>query len=85
MLCPQTSGTNIKSFFLTINNQGNRVNIKRPAAVGVSLGMANIVTKLGDFPHKSHFNPDAPLTIGKTCYNMLSTIDITIVRNAWQG
>ena len=46
MLRPQTSGTQVEVFYLTININSRRMNIRRPAAVGVTLGVADIMSEL---------------------------------------
>ena len=46
MLVAQASGAQVKPFWLSIDNDGGRVNIRHPAAVGVALGMADVMTKL---------------------------------------
>ena len=46
MLIAQASGTQVELFGLAIYNEGDRVNIRRPAAVGVAFGVAYIVAKL---------------------------------------
>ena len=50
MLGANASGAKVKAFWLAIDGDGSRVDIGQPAAVGVSLGMANVVTKLGRLP-----------------------------------
>ncbi len=46
MLVAQASGTQVKSFWLSIDNDGDRVDIRHPAAVGVAFGMADVMTEL---------------------------------------
>ena len=42
----QASGAQVESFWLAVNSDSGGVNIGYPAAVGVPLGMANIMTEL---------------------------------------
>jgi hypothetical protein len=49
MLCPQTSGAQVEVLCLTIDINSRRMNIRRPAAVGVTLGMADMMTELRCF------------------------------------
>ena len=49
MLGAQASGAKVKSFWLTIYNNGGGMDIGCPAAVGVTLGMADIMTELRRF------------------------------------
>ena len=46
MLIAQASSAQVKSFWLTIYDNGNWVNIGYPATIGTMFRMANIVTKL---------------------------------------
>ncbi len=46
MLSAQASGAQVKSFWLTIYNDSNRVNIRHPAPFGVAFRVAHIVTEL---------------------------------------
>ena len=46
----QAPGAQVKAFWLSVNDNGSRVYIGYPAAVGVALGMADIMTELGRFP-----------------------------------
>jgi hypothetical protein len=46
MLGAQASGAQVKPFWLTIYNDGSRMNIGYPAAVGVAFGVANVMTEL---------------------------------------
>jgi hypothetical protein len=46
MLCSQTPGAEVKTFLLTVNNNRGRVNIWYPAAVGMPLGVTDIMTEL---------------------------------------
>jgi len=50
MLCAQASGAEVETFSFAIYNNRNRVNIRYPASLGVTLGVTNIMTKLGGFP-----------------------------------
>ncbi len=49
MLTAQASGAQIEMFGLTINNNGSRVNVRHPVALGVALGVADIITILRRF------------------------------------
>ena len=49
MLSAQASGAQVKPFWLAIDDDGSGVNIGHPAAVGVALGVADIMTKLRRF------------------------------------
>ena len=42
----QASGAQVESFWLAIDNEGGRVNIGQPEAVGVAFRMADIMAKL---------------------------------------
>jgi hypothetical protein len=46
MLGAQAPGAEVKSFGLSIHNNGGRMNIRYPAAVGVALGVADIMAEL---------------------------------------
>ena len=46
MLGPQTSGAQVETLELTVYGNRGRVYIRYPAAVGMPLGMAYIVTEL---------------------------------------
>ena len=46
MLGAQAPGTQVKSFWLAIYNNSNRVNIGHPAALGVAFRVAHTVTEL---------------------------------------
>jgi hypothetical protein len=50
MLAAQASGAQIEPFWLTVYQNGSRMNIRHPAAVGMPLGMTYIMTELGCFP-----------------------------------
>ena len=50
MLGAQASGTQVKAFWLAIYHDGGRVNVGRPAAVGMAFGVADIMTELRCFP-----------------------------------
>ena len=45
VLAAQASGAQVKSFWLTINDYGGRVDVGYPLAIGVTLGMADIMTE----------------------------------------
>ncbi len=45
----QASGAQVKAFWLTIDYDFGRVDIGYPAAVGMPLGMADIMTELRRF------------------------------------
>ena len=49
MLGAQASGAQVKAPGLTVNENRSRVDIGHPAAVGMPLGMADIVTELWRF------------------------------------
>jgi hypothetical protein len=49
MLGAQASGAQVQPFWLAINNQSHRMNIRRPAAFGVPFRVAYVVTELGRF------------------------------------
>ena len=46
VLGAQASGTQVKARWLAISNDGSRVNIGQPLAVGVPHRMAHVMTKL---------------------------------------
>ena len=46
MLSTKTPGTQVKAFWLTIYANGNRVNIRYPAAVGMAFRVADVLTEL---------------------------------------
>ena len=46
MLGAHASGTQFEAFWLAIYGDGSRVNIGQPAAVGMALGMTDIMTEL---------------------------------------
>ena len=46
MLVAQASGAQVKPFGLSIYNNGSRVNVWYPVAVGVAFGVAYIMTEL---------------------------------------
>jgi len=46
MLTPQASGAQVEPFWLSIDSDGGGVNVRHPAAVGVALGVADIMTEL---------------------------------------
>ena len=46
MLSAQASGAQVKSFWLTIYNDSDRVNIRQPAPFGMALGVAHTMTEL---------------------------------------
>ena len=45
----QAPGAQIKPLRLAVHGDGDRVDIGYPASVGVALGVADVVTELGDF------------------------------------
>ena len=47
MLVAQASGAQVESFCFAIYSEGNRMDIRHPAPIGVAFGVANVVTKLG--------------------------------------
>ena len=47
MLSAQASSAQIESFWPTIYNDSNRVDIGHPAPIGAAFGMAYIMTELG--------------------------------------
>jgi hypothetical protein len=49
MLIAQASGTQVKSFWLPVNGDSHRVNVRHPTTVGVAFGMAYIMTELWRF------------------------------------
>ncbi len=46
MLRAQAPGAQVEPFRLSLDGDGGRVNIRQPAAVGVALGVADVMTKL---------------------------------------
>jgi hypothetical protein len=46
MLTAQAPGTQVKPFWLAVYYDGSGMNIGHPAAVGVALGVADIMTEL---------------------------------------
>ena len=46
MLTAQAPGAQVKAFLLTVNFDSGGMNIGHPAAVGVALGVADIMTEL---------------------------------------
>ena len=46
MLVAQAPGAQVEAFWLAAYSDSGRVNIRHPAAVGVALGMADIMTEL---------------------------------------
>ena len=46
MLGAQASGAQVKPFWLTIYNEGNRVNIRLPATVSPAFRVTHIVAEL---------------------------------------
>jgi len=49
MLGAQTPGAQVHTFSLAVNDEGSRVNIGYPAAVGMPLGVTYVMTKLRCF------------------------------------
>ena len=49
MLAAQASGAQVEMFHLTFNNNGSRMNVGHPVALGVALGVADIITILRYF------------------------------------
>jgi hypothetical protein len=47
VLGAQAPGAQIKPFWLTIYDEGGRVNVRQPFPFGVALGMAHVITELG--------------------------------------
>ena len=50
MLIPYTAGAEVKTFFLAVNHNDRRMDIRFPTPVSVALGMTDGVTELGGFP-----------------------------------
>ena len=50
MLSAQASGAQVEALWLTVYSNSNRMNIRQPAAIGVALGVAHIMTELSGFP-----------------------------------
>ena len=46
VLVAQASGAQVEPFWLTIYNNGSRMDIGYPAAVSVAFGVANVMTEL---------------------------------------
>jgi hypothetical protein len=46
MLVAQAPGAQVEMFYLAVDINGSRVYIRRPAAVGMTLGVAYIMTEL---------------------------------------
>ena len=46
MLVAQASGAKVKSFWLSVYNYGNGVNIGHPVTVGMAFRVTDIVTEL---------------------------------------
>ena len=46
MLCSQASGAKVEAFLLPVYNDIGRMNIWHPLSVGMSLGVADIMTEL---------------------------------------
>jgi hypothetical protein len=49
MLAAQAAGAQVHFFGLPLYGDGNRVNIGQPLALGMTLGVANIVAEAGCF------------------------------------
>jgi len=49
ILGAQAPGTQVEPLYLAVHGNGDRVDIGRPASVGVALGVADAVAELGDF------------------------------------
>jgi hypothetical protein len=49
MLTAQAPGAKVKTFWLAVNNNRGGMDIGHPAAVGVALGVADIMTELWRF------------------------------------
>ena len=47
MLTAQASGAQVQMFWLALDNDCNRVNIRHPAAFGMTLRVAYIMTEVG--------------------------------------
>ena len=50
MLTAQASCAQVEAFRLTVDDNSSRMDIRQPTAIGVALGVANIVTELSGFP-----------------------------------
>jgi len=50
VLGAQAPGAQVKSLWFSIYGEGNRMDIGYPAAVGVALGVTDVMTELGRFP-----------------------------------
>ena len=46
MLITQAPGTQVEAYGFTVDVNGGRMYVRRPAAVGVTLGMTDIMTEL---------------------------------------
>jgi len=46
MLGTQAPGAKVKPFRLAVNRDGGRVDVRHPAAVGVALGVADVMAEL---------------------------------------
>ena len=46
MLVTQAPGAKVKPFWLTVDNDGSRVNVWHPLAVGMAFGVADIMAEL---------------------------------------
>jgi len=46
MMGTQAPGTQVEPFHLAVNHDGSRVDVRYPAAVGVALGVADVMTEL---------------------------------------
>jgi len=46
VLVAQASGAQIQPFWFAINNNGNWMNVRHPATIGVAFGVANIMSEL---------------------------------------
>ena len=46
MLRAQASGTQVKAFGLTINNNGSRMDVRHPTTIGSAFGMAYVMAEL---------------------------------------
>jgi hypothetical protein len=49
MLITQAPGAKVKAFGFSVNIDGGGVYIRRPATVGMTLGMADVMTELRRF------------------------------------
>jgi hypothetical protein len=64
LLGTDTAGAEIEPFGHTVDFEGDRMNIRCPAPVGMALGMADIMPKLGRFAADITFHrwSGSPLT-----------------------